>query len=287
MFRLKAIKILGLAGISLSIFLWAGASSFSKSVPPDKKSEPSKGAKSVDANHRPDAIRLRWQVAGRKVLPTLRKLLDDTSGPVRVAVLDVFGESGDPRAIEVAHTVLETDSSPVVRATAIRVIGRAGLDQRAASLSQALDDPDPDVRATAVELLPHGMAGQAGELLLKALTDDDDRVWQPTLRHLVSLPERDLPVLWRAIKQAPQERRDQLISLLERTSHERLGLVALDHLSSSDYDDRMLAISLASRSGTTEASLSRRGFGRKFRAACGMAAARRSVRASHCSCDPP
>ena len=62
-------------------------------------------AKSVDANHRPDAIRLLWQVAGRKVLPTLRKLLDDTSGPVRVAVLDVFGESGDPRAIEVAHTV--------------------------------------------------------------------------------------------------------------------------------------------------------------------------------------
>ena len=51
-----------------------------------------------------------------------------------------------------AHIVLESDSSPVVRATAIRVIGRAGLEQRAASLSQALDDPDPDVRATAVEL---------------------------------------------------------------------------------------------------------------------------------------
>jgi HEAT repeat protein len=207
----------------------------------------------VDANNRPDAIRLLWQVSGRGVLPALRNLLADSSGPVRVAVLDVFGDSGDPSAIEVAHGVLETDSSPIVRATAIRVIGRAGLDQRTSSLSEALDDPDPDVRATAVELLPHGLAGQAGELLLKALSDEDDRVWQPAMRHLVSLPERDLPVLWRAIKEAPADRRDALISLLERTSRERLGLVASDHLSSSDEDDRMLAISLAARSGSPEA----------------------------------
>src|SRR5205807_5682273 len=113
-------------------------------------------ATAVEANGRPDAIRLLWQAVGRRVLPALRKLLGDTSGPVRVAVLDIFGESGDPSAIEVANGVLESDSSPVVRATAIRVIGRAGLDQRTTSLSQALDDPDPDVRATAVELLPHG-----------------------------------------------------------------------------------------------------------------------------------
>jgi HEAT repeat protein len=210
-------------------------------------------AANVDANNRPDAIRLLWQVSGRKVLPALRRLLEDSSGPVRVAVLDVFGESGDPSAIEVAHSVLEIDSSPVVRATAIRVIGRAGLDQRTSSLSQALDDPDPDVRATAVELLPHGMAGQAGELLLKALSDEDDRVWQPAMRHLASLPERDLPILWRAITEIQPDRRDALISLLERTSRERLGLVALDHFSDADEANRMLAISLAARSGTTEA----------------------------------
>src|SRR5207302_9878332 len=137
----------------------------------------------------PDDCRRILHVSWHKAMPTLRKLLGYTSGPVRFAELDIFGESGDPSAIEVANGVLESDSSPVVRATAIRVIGRAGLDQRTTSLSQALDDPDPDVRATAVELLPHGMAGQAGELLLKALTDDDDRVWQPALRHLVSLPE--------------------------------------------------------------------------------------------------
>src|SRR5207237_366102 len=111
---------------------------------------------------RPGAGRRLWQVAGRRMLPPLRTMLEDSSGPVRVAVLEVFGESGDPSAIEVAHSVLEHDSSPVVRATAIQVIGRAGLDQRTASLAQALDDPDPDVRATAVELLPQGMAGQAG-----------------------------------------------------------------------------------------------------------------------------
>jgi HEAT repeat protein len=207
-------------------------------------------AGSVEVSRRPDAVRLLWQVAGRRVLSPLRTMLEDSSGPVRVSVLEVFGESGDPSAIEVAHSVLEHDSSPVVRATAIQVIGRAGLDQRTQSLQQALEDPDPDVRSTAVELLPQGMAGQAGELLLIAMQDEDERVWQPAMRHLVSLPERDLPVLWKAIRSTSEERREQLISLLERTSHERLGLVALEHLSSPDYDDRMLAISLASRSGT-------------------------------------
>src|SRR5205814_9303093 len=60
-------------------------------------------ARNVDVTHRPDAVRLLWQVAGRRILPPLRTILDDSSGPVRVAVLEVFGDSGDPSAIEVAH----------------------------------------------------------------------------------------------------------------------------------------------------------------------------------------
>jgi HEAT repeat protein len=127
------------------------------------------------------------------------------------------------------------------------------MDQRTASLAQALDDPDPDVRSTAVELLPQGMGEGVGELLLKALSDDDERVWQPAMRHLVSFPNGDVQVLWSAIRQTDGERREQMISVLEEMSPERLGLVALDHLASPDFDDRMLAVTLASRAGTRDA----------------------------------
>jgi HEAT repeat protein len=55
------------------------------------------------------------------------------------------------------------------------------------------------------------------------------------------------------VRQSPPERRSHLITLLERTSHERLAFLALEHLASPDHDDRILAISLASRAGTSEA----------------------------------
>jgi HEAT repeat protein len=180
-------------------------------------------------------------------------MLDESDGPVRAAVLEVFGESGDPGAIEVAESILENDSSPSMRATAVRVIGHAGLEHRTRSLARALDDPAPEVRATAVELLPNGAAGHAGELLVRAFKDEDERVWQAAMRHLASLQERDLPLLRSAVRESPEERRDQLVALLEQTSVRHLGLVALDHLASPNPDDRMLGISLARRSGTVEA----------------------------------
>jgi HEAT repeat protein len=206
----------------------------------------------MDSQHKPEGVRMLWGVGGRTLLPAVQPLLEDSSAAVRVAALEVFGESGDAQTIEVAQRVLERDSSPVVRATAISVIGRAGLDQRAASLAQALGDPDPDVRATAVEVLPAGMGRQAAELLLEALGDADERVWQAAIRHLASVPDRDRSIVWQAIERCPADRREHLVATLERTSAERLALLALDHMASPDAAERTLAITLAGRAGTPE-----------------------------------
>jgi HEAT repeat protein len=206
----------------------------------------------MDSQHKPEGVRMMWGVGGRSLLPAVQPLLDDSSAAVRVAALEVFGEAGDAQTIEIAQHVLERDSSPVVRATAISVIGRAGLDQRAASLAQALADPDPDVRATAVEVLPAGMGRQAAELLLEALADQDERVWQAAIRHLSSVPDRDRSIVWQAIERCPADRREHLVATLERTSAERLALLALDHLPSPDAAERTLAITLAGRAGTPE-----------------------------------
>ena len=208
--------------------------------------------RSASSERRPDAVRLVWQVGGRTVLPHFHQFLDDPSAQVRVAALEVIGESGDPAAIETARSILERDSSPVVRATAISVIGRAGLDQREASLARALADPDPDVRAMAVEVLPTGMAGRAAHLLLQALSDEDERVWQAAVRHLAEVPERDRGVVWTAIVQGPAHRREEVLAALERAGGERLASLALEHLTDPDPTVRTLAITLAGRSGTAE-----------------------------------
>ena len=209
--------------------------------------------RSVDPDDRPEAVRLLWQVAGRPALTQFKALLTESSAQVRLAALEVYGESGDPVAIEVARSVLERDSSPVVRATAIRVIGRAGLDQRHDSLSRALADPDPDVRATAVELLPIGMGGKAAELLLQALSDDDARVWQAAVRHLGQVPDRDRGLVWTALQRCSPDRREDLLAALEEISPERLASMALDHVRVPDPAERTLAVAMAGRAGTPEA----------------------------------
>ncbi len=205
---------------------------------------------SVDPERKPEAVRLIWQVGGQALLPHLRAAAEDPSGPVRMAVLEVFGESGDPAAADVAKGVLEGDSSPAVRATALQVIGRGGADQRLASLSQALQDPDPDVRATALEVLPEGMGRDAAQLLLQALVDLDERVWRAAVRHLATFPEQDLPIVWSALRQCQPAQREPLVAALERQSPDNLARLALDHLHSPDPEERVLSIELAGRAGT-------------------------------------
>jgi HEAT repeat protein len=208
--------------------------------------------KNVNRGYRQDAVRLCWQLGGREVLPFLRPLIEDTAGSVRMAVLEVFGESGDPAGLPVALEVLKDDSSAVVRATAVHVLARADPERRLAALAQALADPDPDVRATAVETLPHNIAGEAADLLHRALEDQDQRVWRAAFPHLIAVPERDLSTLWTAIRESGAAKREELVRAVERLDRERLALLALDNVRSADRADRSLAIEIAARAGTAE-----------------------------------
>ncbi|HEX8099084.1 MAG TPA: HEAT repeat domain-containing protein, partial [Actinomycetota bacterium] len=209
---------------------------------------------SVDAAHRPAAVRLVWQIGGSAVLPYLPPMLDDTSGPVRMAVLEVLTESGDPSAARFAQHLLESDSSAAVRATAMQLLARRGGTARMAAMAQALRDPDPDVRATAVETLPPALSGDVAELLLSAFMDEDDRVWRPAITHLAELPERDLPLLWSAIRDTSDEKREELLAALERYDPERLAHLALHNARTPDAEGRALTIRVAARAGTNEST---------------------------------
>jgi HEAT repeat protein len=209
---------------------------------------------SVDPSQRQSAIRLLWQTVGRAILPFLPPLLQDTAGPVRMAVLEVIAESGDPSANAIARQLLETDSSAAVRATAVHVLARADDATRSEVLAQALSDPDPDVRATALETLPRATVAEMAALLLLALQDEDDRVWRAAVSHLVSLPARELPMLWSALRQSPTAKREELIAALERSEPDRLATLAAQNAHSPRPVERALATEMAARVGTPECS---------------------------------
>jgi HEAT repeat protein len=207
---------------------------------------------SVDPLHRQSAVRVVWQVAGRAVLPFLPKLLEDSAGPVRMAALEVLSESGDPQGVTQAQRLLAEDSSAAVRATAVQVLARMGGLERLAALRLALNDPDPDVRATAIELLPQGFAGHMTDLLVSALRDDDERVWHATLSQLAEVPDRDLGLLWAAIHDSPEPKREELLRTLERRRPDRLAALAGQSIRALEPSARALAVRLAARAGTPE-----------------------------------
>ncbi|MGH2573407.1 MAG: HEAT repeat domain-containing protein [Actinomycetota bacterium] len=206
----------------------------------------------VDPAHRQSAVRLLWQLGGRRLLPHLTPLLDDTAGPVRMAVLELLAESGDPGAVDVARNLLAGDSSAAVRATAVHVLARAEDPTRQEALTMALADPDPDVRATAVERLPRGSSSDVVQLLLHALQDEDERVWRASIDHLATLPDRDLPLLWSALRQSSKAKREELIATLERDDPDRLASLAVGNARSPRSTERALATELAARAATPE-----------------------------------
>jgi HEAT repeat protein len=207
---------------------------------------------SVDPAGRPIAVRLAWQVAGRTVLPFLAPLLEDTAGPVRVAVLEVFDQAEEPSARGVAEQLLKSDSSASVRAAAVHALARSGSVDRVSALALALADPDPDVRSTAVDVLPQGIAGEAARLLASAFGDQDERVWGAAVRHLAALPYRHLHVLWDAIRTGDTMKREELVRAIERSDPHRLAQLALDNGGSPESTDRALSVQLAARAGTPE-----------------------------------
>ena len=169
-----------------------------------------------DAAHRPRAVRVVWEIAGRAVLPFLVGLLEDSMGAVRMAVLEVFAESGDPSAATLAFELLQRDSSAAVRAAAVHALARSGGEVRLRGLAMALADADPDVRATAVETLPAGVMvpgrlpeetpQPSAQALARALDDPDERVARAAASRLAGIAGREGPAVWAAIRDRPAAR---------------------------------------------------------------------------------
>jgi len=202
---------------------------------------------------RPEAVRLLWEAAGPSAMPLLRSALVDPTPAVRIAVLEVLRGTGEPEAVEAATTALGADSAPAVREAAVRLLADAPLARRIECLERALLDPDPGVRAAAVELLPAGGGREAAGPLLRALSDPDQAVRRAAARHVASLPDEDLPLVWSALLTASPEHREQVVAVLERTAPDRLARLAIERVAAPEPEQRLLAVGLLARAGTPEA----------------------------------
>jgi HEAT repeat protein len=189
----------------------------------------------------PEAIRMLWQIGGPQMLSHLRPYLDDPSAPVRLAVLDVFAESGDPSAVDVARIALETDVSPIVRARAVRVLAQLTATPPVSTVVRALSDPDPDVRATAIETLPDVDGPEAIDALTSSLSDPDDRVRLAAAKRLAARAA-DPELVWSSLRRAPEAGRDDIIASFERVRSGSLTQIALERLRSPDQEERSLAV---------------------------------------------
>jgi HEAT repeat protein len=203
----------------------------------------------VDESRKPEAIRVLWNSSGPTVLPYLRAHLDDPSVPVRLAVLEVMGESGDPSSVEVARFVLETDQSPPLRAAAVRVISRANMDTSDV-MTRAMADLDPVVRAAALEELTAGLGREADPFLLQGLSDGDEPVRRAAMNQLASREDNDHEFVWSALRQCRTEERNELGSVFSYSNQAALTQLALMHYGSPDQEERVLALELAGWSGS-------------------------------------
>jgi HEAT repeat protein len=191
--------------------------------------------------HQAEAIRMLWQVGGPPLLPYLRSYLDDPSIAVRQAVLDVFAESGDATALDVARVSLESDVSPVVRARAVRMLAQVRVAPPTSTIVVALSDPDPEVRATAIETLPDVSGAEAVDALTSSLRDQDDRVRLAAAKRLAA-QAADPELVWSSLRQAPETGRGDIISSFERVRSGSLTQIALERLRSPDLEERVLAV---------------------------------------------
>jgi HEAT repeat protein len=205
-------------------------------------SELARLVRAVPSETRPDAVRLLWEAAGQQVLPELRGLLADPAVEVRVALVDIVREAEDPAAIDAVADLLARETSPEVRAAAVRTI--ATSEGALASVIRALDDPDPQVRAAAVESIPASAPAEVGPALAQALTDIEQRVRLAAIDRLAGVSRGDPALAWFALQRCRVEERDELLGALQRKNPEQVLEIALEHLSSPDHEERALAVEM-------------------------------------------
>src|SRR6266511_2418949 len=202
----------------------------------------------VDESRKPEAIRVLWSSSGPTVMPYLRGHLDDSSVPVRMAVLEVMGESGDPSYVDVSRFVLETDQSAPLRAAAVHVIARANIETSAA-MTRAMADLDPVVRAAALDELTETLGREADPFLLQGLTDGEESVRRAAMNQLASREDNDHEFVWSALRQCRPEERNELGSVFSHSNPAALTELALMHYGSPDQEERALALELAGWTG--------------------------------------
>jgi HEAT repeat protein len=196
--------------------------------------------RTVAPDKRPDAVHVVWQALGTRVSPQLRSLLLDPSIEVRVAVVDVLGQSGDPASVEAVGGLVSSDASPEVRSAAVRAIAKAGAEID--NVARALQDVDADVRAAAIQHMPGDPADRVGPILAEALADADEKVRHAAMERLAGVSATHRTLAWSALRECRPDERHALLEAFTKNDQSVIVDIAFEHLYSTDEGERALAI---------------------------------------------
>lgn len=94
----------------------------------------------------------------------------------RVKIVEILGIIADPRLVDPLLDCLQRETSSIVRAGLVKVLGDFGKLDLIPVLARYLNDSDSRVRANTVEGLSHIYDSRVPDLLLPLLDDNDNRV---------------------------------------------------------------------------------------------------------------
>lgn len=117
----------------------------------------------------------------------LLKLLGHPSGTVRQTIVATLNALNPPE-LRTAVEYLLQDTNPLIRESAVRIIGYIGTSQINALLTCCKDE-DENVRRAAIEMLPYSDSLQVVPSLIKALETDTPKVRAIAARALGSIDE--------------------------------------------------------------------------------------------------
>jgi HEAT repeat protein len=190
---------------------------------------------------------------GKVCTPQVLPLIDEEDEALRIAVAELLGKLGDPRAVPAL--LRHQDDSPAVRRTVIGALAAIAHSSAEDALLRALNNPedDGDARAQAAVALGKIASARGVATLVRALSDEDLIVRSAAVGALARAGRAAIPALTQAIRNADPEVRRLAAEALGGMNDPAAVAPLSVALKDPDYRVRRTAATSLGQTGQTSA----------------------------------
>ena len=157
---------------------------------------------------------------GERAVPALVEACEVVEGTVRAKVIQVLGEVGDARAVNVLVRALADEAVSDDAARGLTRIGKEAVP----ALVEACELVEGPVRAKVIQVLGKAGDPRAVDVLTRALADADEAVREDAAEGLMNMGDVGFPVLVKVLQVARGQARTKAVRLLGKTGDERAAV---------------------------------------------------------------